>query len=187
LPPCASCVCGVGRPEDEDPLAAVRRADLSRAEKSDLTRETKPTQVSPDPFAAARGEHALDVLDETPPRAGLDEDAPEGSPQVALVVGPETLSGKAVRLARDAANDAVHAATPLAAAEGSGIAMDRRRSQETRSHRLDQMSDGEGFPLNQTDRASAWERQLDAEVEPAAAGADRDVVEPVSVGSRLGT
>lgn len=50
-------------------------------------------------------------------------------------------------------------------------------------HRLDQSSAREGFPLHQTDAASAWDRQLDAEVEPSASSADGDVGEI----ARLGT
>jgi hypothetical protein len=37
--------------------------------------------------------------------------------------------------------------------------------------------DGEGFPLHHADRASAWNCQLDSEIEPAAAGAEADEVE----------
>jgi hypothetical protein len=86
-------------------------------------------------------------------------------------------------LARDAANEAIHKAAPWSAAEGSGIAPHRRWSQATLPHRFDQMGEGEGFPLHQTDRASAWDRQLDAKVQSASAGAEGDVVE----GVRLGT
>jgi hypothetical protein len=65
----------------------------------------------------------------------LDDDAPGGRPEVALVEASALLSGKAVRLARDAANEAVHASTPAEAVEGSGIAPNRSLSQETRFHR----------------------------------------------------
>lgn len=37
-----SAATGVGHPEDEDPLALVRRADLLRCEQSSLNRETHP-------------------------------------------------------------------------------------------------------------------------------------------------
>jgi hypothetical protein len=87
-----------------------------------------------------------------------------------------------MRLARDAANDAIHEAAPLSAAEGSGIAPHRRWSHETLAHRFDQVGDGEGFPLHQTDRASAWDCQLEAKVEPSASAAEGDEVE----GSQFG-
>lgn len=161
----------------------MRRADFCRAEKSDLTRETKPAQVSPDPLGAARGEHPLDVLDEDDPGAALDDEAAERGPQLALVVGAEPLSGEAVRLARDAAHCEIHDAAKASARRGSGIAPHRRVSQETLPHRLDQMGAGESFPLHVQDRASSRHGQLDAEVEAAAAGADRGIGE----GSLVGT
>jgi hypothetical protein len=157
----------VGHTEDEKPFALMRRTDLSRLEQSDLTRKTKSAQVSPYALGAAAGEHAADIFDEDEPRPGLDDDAPGRAPEIALVVFGEPLPSETVRLARDAANEAVNAATPSAAVEGSGIAPDRSLIHETRSHRCDQVRDGEGFPLHQTDAASAWQRQSDAEIKPA--------------------
>lgn len=155
----------------------MRRANLRRSEEAALNREAQALKVSPDPFRPPRREHPADVLDENPPCAGLHDDPPRGAPQVALVVAPEALSGEAVRLARDAANDAIHKAAPASASKGSGIRPHRRRSQETLLHRVDQVRDGEGFPLHHKDRSSAWHSELDAEVETAAAGAEGDVVE----------
>jgi hypothetical protein len=82
-----------------------------------------------------------------------------------------------MRLTRDAANDAVHASAKASAWEGSGIAPHRRWSQETLAHRFDQASDGEGFPLHQTNRASAWHCQFEGEIEASASGAEADEVE----------
>jgi hypothetical protein len=90
-----------------------------------------------------------------------------------------------MRLARDSANEAINEATPWAAREGSHIAPDRRLSHETLAHRLDQMGDGEGFPLHQHDRASNWDCQLEAEVESSASGTKADDVE--AAGDRPGT
>jgi hypothetical protein len=90
---------------------------------------------------------------------------------------PLLAPGKAVRLARDAASKAIHEATPRPAVEGSGIAPQRRRSQKALFHRCHQMRGGEGFPLHHADAASAWNCQLDAEIEPPPAGADGDEVE----------
>lgn len=162
--------------EDEEPLALMARADLRRREKSDLDRETKLSQLSPNPLGSARREHAADILDEDEPGAGLDDDAAGRPPEIALVKLGEALASEAVRLARDAANEAVQAAAPSAAVEGSGIAPDRRVSQEARSHRFDQVRDGEGFPLHHADDASAWHCQLNAEIEPASSGAEGEDV-----------
>jgi hypothetical protein len=88
-----------------------------------------------------------------------------------------------MRLAWDAANDAIHKAAPWAAVEGSGIRPDRRRSQETLFHRRDQMSDGEGFPLHHSDGASAWNGELDGKVEASASGAEADEIKPIGGGT----
>lgn len=95
----------------------MARADLSRREQSDLTRETKSAQVSVNPFGAAAAEHLFDILDEYEPRSGLDDDATSRRPEIAGVFALEALPGEAMRLARDAANHAVHCATPCAAVE----------------------------------------------------------------------
>jgi hypothetical protein len=118
----------------------VARADLRRAEKSDLDRETKLAKVSPYPLGSSDlvspgREHAADVLDEDEPCAALDDDAPRVAPEVAGVETALLSAGEAVRLARDAANEAVHASTPASAVEGSGIAPHRSRMKETLSLR----------------------------------------------------
>lgn len=82
-----------------------------------------------------------------------------------------------MRLARDAAKEAIHEAAPRAAVEGSGIAPHRRLSQQTLFHRCHQVRGGEGFPLHHADCASAGKCQLDSEIEAASAGAQADEVE----------
>ena len=168
--------------EDEDPLALVRRADFRRAEQSRLNRETQSAKVSPYPLGSSdvvipRREHAGDVLDEHEPGARLDDDPPCVGPEVPLVEAALLAPGEAVRLARDAATDAIHEAAPASAVEGSHIAPDRRRSQEARFHRCDQMADREGFPLHHKDAASVRNGEFDGKVEPAASGAEGDEIE----------
>lgn len=107
--------------EDEDALTLMRRTDFRRADDDDLNLATKAEKVSVNSLGASAGEHPPDVLDTDDPGAGLHPDATGDGPQVALVVFAEALSGDAMRLARDARNEAVHASTPLSAAEGSGI------------------------------------------------------------------
>jgi len=123
-------------------------------------------------LASGRGEHSGDVLDEDEPGPGLSDDAPCSGPEIALVVMAAPGSSETVRLARDAANEAIHEATPWSTVEGGDIAPQRARSQEAFLHRRDQSSDGEGLPLQDAHWASRWHCQLDAEIESAAAGAD---------------
>jgi hypothetical protein len=130
----------VGHAEDEDTFALMARTNFRRREQSDLNLKTKLAKVSPYPlgssdFVSPRREHATDVLDEDEPAPRLDDDAAGVRPQDALVELTLLASGETVRLARDAANEAVHASTPAAAFEGSGIAPHRCRSHETLFHR----------------------------------------------------
>lgn len=87
------------------------------------------------------------------------------------------LASEGVRLARDAANDAIHNSTPRAAVEGGDIAPNSGRSHETLFDRANQLADREGFPLHEHDAASAWHRQLKSEVKASSARAEADEVE----------
>ncbi|UFW96194.1 hypothetical protein RlegTA1_09120 [Rhizobium ruizarguesonis] len=134
-----SSVPGVGHTEDEDSFTLMARADFCRREQSSLHLEAKLPKVSVNPFrssdfVSACGKHPGDVFNEDEPCAGSDDDATGVRPEVALVVLPLLAAGEAMRLARDAANEAVHCATPCAAVEGSGIAPYRRWSHEARFH-----------------------------------------------------
>jgi hypothetical protein len=118
----------------------MARADFRRREQSDLNRETKLAKVSPYPlgssdFVSPCREHPADVFDKDKPAAGLDDNASGRAPEVALVEAALLSAGKTVRLARDAANEAVHASAPASAAEGSDIAPHSCRSHETLFHR----------------------------------------------------
>lgn len=129
-----------GHAEDEYAFALMACANFRRLEESDLNRETKLAKVSPNPlgssdFISPRREHAADVFDDGEPGAGLDDDSASRGPKVACVVASLLSSSQTMRLARNAANDAIHKATPWAAAEGSGIAPNRGLSQETLLHR----------------------------------------------------
>lgn len=98
-------------------------------------------------------------------------------PEVALVEASLLSSGEAVWLAPNTANKAIHEAAPRTAAEGSHIAPDSRRMKETLFHRCHQVRDGEGFPLHQTDAASAGKCQLDSEIKATPPCAEREEVE----------
>jgi hypothetical protein len=115
--PFQSRAAGRGHTKDEDAFPLLRVANLFRREQSDLNRETKLAKVSPYPlgssdFVSPRREHARNVLDEDEPRTRLDDDAPGRTPEVTLVEASLLAPCEAVRLARDAADEAVHASTP---------------------------------------------------------------------------
>ena len=155
----------------------MREANLLRRKQSALHDEAKALEVTDHARGAAGREHAGDVLNEDKPRAGLDDDAAGVAPEVSFVFAALAFSGLAVRLARDAANDAIHDAAPWPAVKGSGIAPDRSVMKETASHRRNQVRDGEGFPLHHADCSSSRDREFKSHVEPSAAGAEAEDVE----------
>ena len=157
--------------EDEKPLAFMREAHVRRAEEAKRTLVTKASQVSSYLIGAER-EVAADVFEEDGPRSGLDNAAADDGPEVARIGDAPTLAGETERLARVARNDEIHSATPVSAAEGSGICEDRRVSQGARLHLRHQCSAGEGFDLHHADRASIWNCQLDGAVKSASSRGD---------------
>lgn len=98
----------------------MRRADLSRREQSRRKPVAKADQVSGD-LGKAEGEMMGDVLQEDEVGLDLPDDAGDVRPEVALVgLGP-ALPGDREGLAGIAGSDAMNAATPSAAVEGSQI------------------------------------------------------------------
>ena len=95
-----------------------------------------------------------DVLEETEAGARFLKDASALGPQVARIAFPKALAGEAERLARVAANDAIHEAAPASAVEGSQVAPDRSRMDASVRHARRQRAGRACFPLNVADRAS---------------------------------
>ncbi|WP_229002061.1 hypothetical protein [Rhizobium sp. AB2/73] len=118
----------------------MRRTNFLRCEQSRLNLETKFSKVSNNArgasdFVIPRREHSADIFDEDEAYTRLNDDAPCWGPEISLVNAPALLSRNAMWLTRDATNEPIHASTPASAVEGSDIAPDRRRSQESRFHR----------------------------------------------------
>lgn len=113
-----------------------------------------------------------DVLEETPAGSDDAEVLLDEGPEVSRVVSAPLLPGDRERLARIAANDAVHASTPRSAVEGSEIRPQRRRIQLSRFHMRNQDVAGIGFDLHIADRSSSGKRQSNAEIESSSAGAE---------------
>lgn len=93
-------------------------------------------------------------------------------------VEPGLLSGDGEVLARSAASDAIHDATPRAAVEGAQVVPDRSRRQGRLFHPGHEAGRGEGFPLDVHHSAGgSTGGSLEAEVEPSATAADAENVE----------
>lgn len=90
-----------------------------------------------------------------------------------LILLAKSLSGVAERLARVAASDEIHDATPRSAVEGSQVAPDRSRSHGFLRHASRQYRGSKRFAFNVADDASRSAcGKLNSEVEAAVAGAD---------------
>ena len=140
--------------ENEDPGPLMRRPNVGRSDNRPLRIEPELGKVS-EYVVGPASKQSWDVLQHDDAWSHHANDARDGRPEPPLVFDPSPFAGDAERLAREASSEDVHAATPLESVEGGEVRPDRRRSQETRFHRLDQMRRGESFPLHVTDAASA--------------------------------
>jgi hypothetical protein len=106
--------------QDEQAFALVACANFRRREYAALNPVAHSCEVSGD-LGKPEVDVVADVLEEAELGSHLPDDAGDVGPEVAGVVGPASLAGHAERLARVAANDAIHDATPRSAVEGAGI------------------------------------------------------------------
>jgi len=174
--------------QDEQALAPVRRADLSRREQSFRNPEAQVFQLASD-FAISKVEMIGDVLEEHPFGCARGDDPGDVRPQVPWIVSAPAPAGDAERLARIARSEDVHRAAPREAVEGGNVVPDRRRIHGLVFHPRHEDGRGEGVPLDITHSAVLGLGQHEAEVEPSGAGAERKAEQtsrPVGVSARGG-
>jgi len=111
--------------EDEKPLAGVRGANVRRLEDDFLDPVASAFKVGADNIVVSDPKVLAHVLEEAPSRADGSNVSDDPRPEVAGVVDPEALSGGAERLARVAANDAIHEAAPRSSVKGFEVSPDR--------------------------------------------------------------
>ncbi len=168
--------------EDEEPLAPMRRTDFRRREEACRKAVAHADQSFGD-FGEAEAEMMGDILEEHEGRLGLADDAGDVGPEMARVVRASALARDGERLARIARSDDVHRAAPRAAVEGSNVVPDRRRIQGRVFHPRHEDGCGVGVPLDVTHNAISGECEVQPEVEPAGAGAEREAEEARVAGS----
>ena len=168
--------------EDEQPLALVGRADFRRREEACRKAVAHADQSSGD-LGEAEAEMMGDILEEDEGRLDLADDAGDMRPEVARVVRAPALASDGERLARIARSDDVHRASPLAAVECGNVVPDRRRIQGRVFHPRHEDGRGVGVPLDMTHSATSGKREVQPEVEPAGAGAEREAEEARVAGS----
>ena len=166
---------GVGHApsEDEESFAAVRRADARSREESFRNPVTQAFQLASD-LAISEVEVIGHVFEENKSGRALGDDARDVGPEMAGIGGAEAFAGDAERLTWIARQDAIHRATPRAAVECSNIVPDRSLRQGRVFHPGHEDGRGIGVPLDITNSPISGFGDVQAEVEPAGAGAERE-------------
>ena len=114
--------------QDEDPQPLVRRADLCRREQARRRRVAHAPKLSKDGFKP-EGDVTGDVLEEDPLRAAGADDAGDVGPEMAGIVGPAALSGRAEGLAGISGEDGVEGAAEGPGVEAAQVGPDRGRGE----------------------------------------------------------
>lgn len=157
----------------------MRGASLCRGTKAPLRIEPEvgqgpenvsdPSSLSSDPW---------DVLQEHELGSHVANDPCDIGPEPAVVVGAETLAGRAVGLAGEPRRDEMNDATPRSAIEGAQVVPDRRRRQSLVLHPRHEGGRGESVPFDSAHKSGpSTGGEVDTELESAGAGAEGEHVE----------
>jgi len=152
----------------EEPLPAVRRALLFRAEHVPFRIEPCAGQVF-EYFAQSAGHVPSDVLEKSESCSASLEHSQHVRPKVARVVGSCAFTCHREGLAGISASDEIHCSTPCCSVEGFKVRPDRRWIQLLVFHARDQDRCRIGFPLHVTDGSSVGTQ---CKVDPADSGAE---------------
>lgn len=168
--------------QQEDSLPAVGRTHVGRSNTSPLDIEPQRGKVSENSSHCPVIQQTWDVLSAYVPGSNLPNDARHVGPQPgALAVDADSLAGHGEVLAREAANDDIHEATPWSAVEGSDVRPDRRRIQAFVFHARRKDAGRIQLPLDVAKGtgsvAQVLESVVDSEVEAADTGEQRQHVE----------
>lgn len=120
---------------------------------------------------------AFDVFEEDDVGIDLPDDAGDLGPEVAGILGPSSDPGQRERLAGVAGKEAMNAAAPRSAVEGSKVIPDSRLRQRSVSHARREGGRGVAVPFDKADGSEARLSEVDAEVEAAVAGAEGETEE----------
>lgn len=168
--------------EDEEPLPLVGRADFHRREEARRKAVTHADQSAAD-FGEAEAEMMGDIFEKDERGLDLADNPSDVGPEVARVLRASAFACDGERLARIARSDDVHRAAPRAAVEGGNVVPDRRRIQGRVFHPRHEDGRGVGVPLDVTHNAISGECDVQPEIEPAGAGAEREAEQARIAGS----
>jgi hypothetical protein len=156
----------------------MRSARLSRAEHARFCTVAHASKRAAD-IGKSQIDVPLDVFEEDPRRLRLAHDARDVRPEVARIVRAALVAGDRERLARITRSDEVHDSTPRAAVEGCEIVPNRRVAQGRVVHPGHECGRRMGVSLDITHSAGSRLGDVEAEIEAAVAGAEREKPELV--------
>ncbi len=152
--------------QNVQPLADVRPADFRRRDDARCNAIAHVLKVAGD-VLEAEGQMAGDVLEEAPLRRDLGDDPRDLGPEVARVVAAFAVPAQCEGLAGITGKDAMNAAAPRSAVEGSQVVPDRSRCQGRVRHPGHEDRRGESVPLDETHSPVSGFGQVKSEVEAA--------------------
>lgn len=174
----SGAVSGVGQDcEDKKPSPAVGSANFSRRKQSFLNAVARAFQFWSDDVEVSLVEVAFDVLEEAEGGLEVEDKLVDVRPEVTRIIDALTFARVAEGLARVAANDAVHEATPRRSIDCFKVTPDRRWVQPAPFNSLGQDVGGRDFVFHVTDCASVWESDAKSGVQPASAATEGDIVD----------
>ena len=159
----------MGQDEDAEPL--VRRANFCRAEQARRRRVAHAPKLSQHGFEA-EGDVTGDVFDEDPFGSAVADDPGDFWPEVAGIVGTNSLSGGAEGLAGVTGQDDVESPTKGPSIETVQIAPDWRRGEISRALGGDEDASGIALPLDEGPSVEIRFGQHEAQIKASAACAE---------------
>lgn len=145
-------------------------ARFSRREQARFWRKAQAAKAGGD-FGKSQIDVPFDVLGEHGCRLYFIDDPFDLGPQVARIIPPAALPGKAERLARITGSEDMNAVAPWLAVEGCKIVPDRCLIQRRVCHPRHKSGRRMGFPLDVTHSAVSRFGDGQAKVDPAISGA----------------
>ena len=125
-----------------------------------------------------------DIFEENDRGIAFPDDARNVRPEMARISFAETPSSNREWLTRVARSEDIHEAAPRAAVEGGNVVPDRCRIQGLAFHPRHESGCCEGFPLDVTHSPVSGTGDVEAEVEPASAGAQGEAVQACVIAPR---
>lgn len=149
----------------------MRRADFCRAEQTRRRRVAQSPKLSQDGFEA-EGDMAGDVFEEHPFGVAFGDDASDVWPEVARVVGPGSLSGRAEGLTGISGEDGIEGPAEGPGIKGPQIVPDWRRGEIPGALGGDEDRARPVLPLDESPGVIAGLGEHDAQIKASAACAE---------------